>query len=123
MASIRVPLRMSRPSRPTGLAAWLTTTDHKKIGILYLVTTFIFFLFGGLLAELIRWQLLTPHDHCVSSCGIVSPDTYDQLFTMHGSIMVFLWIIPVWVGFANYFVPLMIGARDMAFPRLNALSY
>lgn len=121
MASIAVP---AQHKRYTGLLSWITTTDHKKVGILYLVTTFIFFLVGGLMAEVIRVHLAVPHDNCYpANCGIVSQDTYDQLFTMHGSIMIFLWIIPVWVGFANFMLPLMIGARDMAFPRLNAFSY
>ena len=125
MATIPVTARAhAAPRRYTGILDWLTTTDHKKIGILYLVTTFIFFLVGGLMAEVIRIQIAVPHDNCYpGSCGIVSQETYDELFTMHGSIMIFLWIIPVFVGFANYFLPLMIGARDMAFPRLNALSF
>ena len=125
MASIAVPAHApAQHKRYTGLLSWITTTDHKKVGILYLVTTFIFFLVGGLMAEVIRVHLAMPHDNCYpASCGIVSQDTYDQLFTMHGSIMIFLWIIPVWVGFANFMLPLMIGARDMAFPRLNAFSY
>ncbi len=126
MAVVTAPTSdtLARPARRVNpILEWVTTTDHKKIGILYLVTTFIFFIVGGLLAELIRVQLAVPHDHCTVSCGIVSPDTYDRLFTIHGSIMTFLWLIPVFVGFGNYIVPLQIGARDMAFPRLNALSY
>jgi cytochrome c oxidase subunit 1 len=91
-------------------------TDHKVIGIQYIVTTFFFFLIGGLLAMLIRYELLTPGPE-------FSPETYNTLFTIHGSIMIFLWVIPGLAGFGNYLVPLMIGADDMAFPRLNALSY
>jgi cytochrome c oxidase subunit 1 len=101
----------------SGLMEWITTTDHKKIGILYLGTTFLFFLAGGLLALGIRTQLATPDG------TLLTPDQYNEAFTMHGTTMVFLFVVPVWTGFANYVIPLMIGARDMAFPRLNALSY
>src|SRR2546429_3020735 len=101
----------------SGLLEWITTVDHKKIGILYLTTTFLFFCLGGLLALGIRTQLATPNG------TLLTPDQYNEAFTMHGTTMVFLFVVPVWTGFANYFVPLMIGARDMAFPRLNALSY
>jgi cytochrome c oxidase subunit I len=103
--------------RPTGWTSWLTTTDHKKIGILYLVTTFVFFLLGGVEALLMRLQLSG------ADATLLEPKTYNALVTMHGSTMVFLFVVPVLAGFANYLVPLMIGARDMAFPRLNALSY
>jgi cytochrome c oxidase subunit 1 len=103
--------------RARGLLAVLTTTDHKRIGIAYMVTAFVFFLIGGALAEVIRVQLYSPQN------TVVSEGTYDQLFTMHGSIMMFLFLGPMAFGLANYFVPLQIGARDMAFPRLNALSY
>ncbi len=101
----------------SGLMGWLTTTDHKKIGILYLVTTFVFFLLGGVEALMIRLQLGSANN------TLLTPETYNQLFTMHGTTMIFLFIVPVMAGFGNYFLPLMIGARDMAFPRLNALSY
>jgi cytochrome c oxidase subunit 1 len=102
----------------SGLYEWLTTTDHKKIGILYLVNSFIFFFIGGLFALLVRTELAQPglqilHDELL----------YNQLFTMHGTVMIFLFIIPVLVGFGNYVVPLQIGAPDMAFPRINALSF
>jgi cytochrome c oxidase subunit I len=100
-----------------GLLAFVTTTDHKRIGIAYMVTAFGFFLIGGALAEVIRAQLYSPDSH------LVSEGTYNQLFTMHGSIMLFLFLGPFAFGLANYFVPLQIGARDMAFPRLNAMSY
>jgi cytochrome c oxidase subunit I len=103
--------------RPGGWTNWLTTTDHKKIGILYLFTTFAFFILGGVEALLMRLQLSSPDN------DFVSPRTYSDLMTMHGSTMVFLFLVPVAAGFGNYFIPLMIGARDMAFPRLNALSY
>src|SRR5947209_6735213 len=96
---------------------WVTTTDHKKIGIMYLVTTFVFFMLGGVESLLMRVQLSQPNSTVLSS------QAYNQLLTMHGTTMVFLFVVPVMAGFGNYFVPLMIGARDMAFPRLNALSY
>jgi cytochrome c oxidase subunit 1 len=99
------------------LSSWLTTVDHKRIGILYIVTSLVFFLAGGVLALLMRAQLATPNEH------LVTRDSYNELFTMHGTTMVFLVVVPIWAGLANYLVPLMIGARDMAFPRLNALSY
>jgi cytochrome c oxidase subunit 1 len=98
-------------------SSWLTTVDHKRIGILYVVTSLVFLLLGGLLALFMRAQLATPNEH------FVTKDSYNELFTMHGTTMIFLVIVPLWAGFANFLVPLMIGARDMAFPRLNALSY
>ena len=103
--------------RPRGWLGWLTTTDHKKIGLLYLYTTFLFFILGGTEALLMRLQLARPDN------TLIDPGTYNALLTMHGSTMIFLFVVPVLAGFANYMVPLMIGARDMAFPRLNALSY
>jgi cytochrome c oxidase subunit I len=96
---------------------WITTTDHKKIGILYLVTTFVFFGLGGAEALMMRLQLGVPNN------TLLSGEIYNELMTMHGTTMIFLFVVPVMAGFGNYFVPLMIGARDMAFPRLNALSY
>jgi cytochrome c oxidase subunit I len=101
----------------TGWRSWVLTTDHKKIGIMYLVTTFVFFILGGVEALLIRLQLGAADN------TLLSPQTYNQLFTMHGTTMVFLFVVPIMAGFGNYFIPLMIGARDMAFPKLNALSY
>src|SRR6266516_7694810 len=100
-----------------GWTSWITTTDHKRIGILYIVTTFVFFCLGGVEALMMRLQLGEPDN------TVVTPQTYNQLFTMHGSTMIFLFVVPMMAGLANYFVPLMIGARDMAFPRLKALSY
>ena len=102
----------------TGLYEWLTTTDHKRIGILYIVNSFIFFFIGGLFALGVRTELAQPglqfvHDELL----------YNQLFTMHGTVMIFLFIIPMLVGFGNYVAPLQIGAPDMAFPRINALSF
>jgi cytochrome c oxidase subunit I len=104
-----------RPQR--GWLSWVTTTDHKRIGILYLVTTFVFFLLGGVEALMMRLQLGAPEN------TLLEPQVYNQLFTMHGTTMIFLFVVPIMAGFGNYMVPLMIGARDMAFPRLNALSY
>ena len=99
------------------ISSWLTTVDHKRIGILYIVTSLVFFLAGGVLALLMRAQLATPDEH------VVTRNSYNELFTMHGTTMIFLVVVPIWAGLGNYLVPLMIGARDMAFPRLNALSY
>jgi cytochrome c oxidase subunit I len=99
------------------VASWITTTDHKRIGILYIATSLAFFLAGGVLALVIRAQLAR------SGADVVEPDTYNQLFTMHGTTMIFLVVVPILAGFANFLVPLMIGAGDMAFPRLNAFSY
>ncbi|MGF1494359.1 MAG: cytochrome c oxidase subunit I [Microcoleaceae cyanobacterium] len=93
------------------------STDHKVIGIQYLITSFVFFLVGGTLAGLVRAELATPDP------DIVSPDVYNSLFTVHGTVMIFFWIVPAGAGFANYVLPLMIGAKDMAFPRLNAVAF
>ncbi|HEY1367432.1 MAG TPA: cbb3-type cytochrome c oxidase subunit I [Gaiellaceae bacterium] len=101
-----------------GLLGWITTTDHKRVGLLYFWTTLVFFGAGGVEAMLIRTQLAQPNER------VVSPGTFDELFTMHGLTMIFFFIIPMTTGaFGNYLIPLMIGARDMAFPRMNALSY
>ncbi len=100
-----------------GWTSWITTTDHKRIGIMYMVTTFVFFCLGGIEALMIRLQLGAPNN------TLVTPQVYNQLFTMHGTTMIFLFVVPMMAGLANYFLPLMIGARDMAYPRLNALSY
>ena len=105
------------PHQPAGILKWATSTDHKTIGLSYMVTAFAFFLFGGCLALLIRAELAEPGQQ------VVGTGTYNQLFTMHGSIMLFLFAGPFAFGLANYLVPLHIGARDMAFPRLNLLSY
>jgi cytochrome c oxidase subunit 1 len=96
---------------------WVTTTDHKKIGIMYLVLTFVFFLLGGVEALLMRSQLALPNN------TLISGERYNELLTLHGTTMIFLFVVPIMAGFGNYFMPLMIGARDMAFPRLNALSF
>ena len=107
----------SRPTRPTGIWSWISTVDHKKIGILYGVTAFAFFMVGGLEALIMRFQLARA-EH-----GIVSAEVFSQLFTMHALTMIFLAIMPLSAAFFNLVVPLMIGARDVAFPRLNAFSY
>ncbi len=116
MATLERTFPLVRP-RYNGVLEWITTTDHKKIGVMYLVTTFFFFLAGGLLALGIRTQLATPDN------TFLNAQQYNAAFTMHGLTMVFLFVVPVWTGFANYIIPLQLGARDMAFPRLNALSY
>jgi len=104
-------------ARPSLFEQCVTTVDHKVLGILYLLASGLFFVIAGLEAALMRWQLMRPH------AGRLDPDTFNQLFTMHGTTMVFFVGMPVLIGFGNYLVPLMIGARDMAFPRLNALGF
>ena len=103
--------------RESALLDWLTTSDHKKIGLLYMASALFFFLVGGVEAMLLRIQLTR------ANLQIISPELYNQLFTMHGTTMIFLMAMPILAGFGNYFVPLMIGARDMAFPKINALGY
>jgi cytochrome c oxidase subunit 1 len=97
--------------------SWVATTDHKRIGVLYLVTAFAFLMVGGVEALLMRSQLAVPNN------TLLPAQRYNEILTLHGSTMVFLVVMPLWAGLANYLVPLQIGARDMAFPRLNALSY
>ena len=109
---------LPRQVEPSGLVGWLTTIDHKRIGILYLMTAFFWFLVGGLEAMMIRFQLHKPEYQ-----DFVSAETYNALFTMHGTTMIFLVIMPMAVAFFNYVMPLQIGARDVAFPRMNAFSY
>jgi cytochrome c oxidase subunit 1 len=99
------------------IVGWLTTTDHKRIGHLYLITTFVWFLFGGLLALIMRAELARP------GLQFISVEQYNQLFTMHGTIMLLMFATPLFVGFANVIMPLQIGAADVAFPRMNMLSY
>jgi cytochrome c oxidase subunit I len=105
------------PLEYSGLWSWLTTVDHKQLGILYIIASFVFFLGGGLEAMLMRAQLM--HSRSI----VLGPETYNQVFTMHGTTMIFLVVVPILIGLGVYFVPLMIGARDLAFPRLNALSF
>ncbi|HMQ24612.1 MAG TPA: cytochrome c oxidase subunit I [Acidimicrobiales bacterium] len=106
-----------RPTATTGWRSWVTTVDHKKIGLLYGYTAFFFFLVGGIEALLIRTQLAVPNN------SVLSADLYNQVFTMHAVTMVFLVVMPMAAAFANYLLPLQIGARDVAFPRMNAFSY
>ena len=112
---ITEPLPSIRESE--GLLAWVASIDHKQIGIMYLITTLFFFLVGGIEALLMRIQLVRPEN------DFISPEVFNQLFTMHGTTMIFFVVMPFLIGIGVYLVPLMIGARDMAFPRLNALSY
>jgi cytochrome c oxidase subunit I len=100
-----------------GLIGWLGTVDHKQIGLRYIVTAFAFLVFGGVEALIMRVQLARPEQH------LLTPDQYNQLFSTHGMTMIFLYAMPILSGFSNYLWPLILGARDMAFPRLNALSY
>ena len=104
-------------ARPTGLLGWFTDTDHKAIAKRYIVTAFIFFIFGGIEAALMRIQLMRPDNH------FLSPDKYNQIFTVHGTTMMFLFAVPVMQGLGIYLLPLMVGARAIAFPRLVAFSY
>ncbi len=117
MAAIDLPLSRPASRRYQGVWDWITTTDHKRIGLLYLYTTFFFFLVGGLMALLIRTQLAQPNG------DLLTASQYNQLFTMHGTTMIFLFVVPVWSAFGNYMLPLMLGAKDMAFPRINAFAY
>jgi cytochrome c oxidase subunit I len=119
MAALAPPLTPARPVviRAEAWHRWATTIDHKDIGVLYLVTTLVFFGLGGIEALLLRIQLAVPRN------TFLDPGAFNSLFTMHGTTMIFLVVMPMLLGFANYLVPLMIGASDMAFPRLNALSF
>ena len=117
-APINTPAGTSyAPGEATGIWSWLTTVDHKRIGTLYLWTALTFFIVAGIEAFIIRLQLMKPNNQ------LVSAEMYNQLFTMHGTTMVFLVIMPLSAAFFNYLIPLQIGARDVAFPRLNAFSY
>ncbi|MEE8115883.1 MAG: cytochrome c oxidase subunit I [Gemmatimonadales bacterium] len=118
MATTAVPdAAAAAPTAPTGIWSWLTTTDHKRIGILYGATGFFFFIVGGVEALVMRLQLGSPGN------TLVSAELFSQLFTMHGTTMVFLALMPLSAAFFNFIIPLQIGARDVAFPRLNAFSY
>ena len=108
---------LRRPTAYSGWWGWVVTVDHKRIGVLYGVTAFTFFLVGGVQALVMRSQL------AASDLAVVNPELYNQLFTMHGLTMIFLAIMPLGAAFFNFLIPLQIGARDVAFPRLNALSY
>jgi len=108
---------LKRPVSSTGWRSWVFTVDHKKLGIMYAATAMFFFIVGGIEALLIRLQLAAPNGK------VLNADLYNQMFTMHATTMVFLFVMPMAAGFANYFVPLQIGARDVAFPRLNAFGF
>ena len=117
-AARRAVARAARTERKGSvLAGWLSSTDHKIIGHMYLITSFVFFLVAGIMALLIRIQLMSP------TSNFLSDQIYNELFTMHGTIMLLLFATPLFVGFANELVPLQIGSPDVAFPRLNLLSY
>src|SRR5690348_1092517 len=103
--------------RRRGILGWLMTTNHKEISIRYIVTAFCFFLAAGVLALLMRIQLAVPNNH------FIGPDLYNQLFTVHGTTMMFLFAVPIMEGIGLYLVPLMVGTRNVAFPRLNAFGY
>src|SRR6202167_4644546 len=106
-------------ARPIGdrLHEWVVTVDHKKLGILYILYALFFLVIGGIEATILRIQLIVPQNH------FVSPQVFNRMFTMHGTTMIFFVAMPVLFGFGTYLIPLMIGARDMAFPRLNAFSF
>ncbi len=117
MATTAIDHPHAHHAEKTGLWSWITTVDHKRIGILYGATAFLFFLMGGIEALIMRVQLAHPDQH------VVSPERFNELFTMHGTTMIFLGVMPLSAMFFNFLIPLMIGARDVAFPRLNAMSY
>jgi cytochrome c oxidase subunit 1 len=112
-------VRVGMPSHSivAALHEWVTTVDHKRLGILYMLYSFLFLLIAGIEATILRIQLIRPHNN------FVSPEVFNRMFTMHGTTMIFFVVMPMLFGFANYLIPLMIGARDMAFPRLNAFSF
>src|SRR6202790_2911069 len=120
MASETLALNaIDRGARPIGerLRDWVVTVDHKKLGILYILYGLVFLIIGGIEAGIMRIQLIVPHNH------FVSPEVFNRMFTMHGTTMIFFVVMPLLFGFGTYLIPLMIGARDMAFPRLNAFSF
>src|SRR3954462_13105107 len=125
MEGVSPPQSLDRHARldrtwgdPPGILGWFMTVNHKRVGKRFMITAFIFFLLGGLLAVLMRLQLLRPENH------FLGPDKYNQIFTMHGSTMMFLFAVPMmFEALSVYLVPLMVGARNIAFPRLNAFSY
>jgi cytochrome c oxidase subunit I len=109
--------KLERFQKHAGMLKWIASVDHKQIAVMYMLTSLFFFLVGGVEALLMRWQLAKPENH------FMGPETYNQLFTLHGTTMTFLVAVPALLAFGNYFIPLQIGARDIAFPRLNAMSY
>src|SRR5437588_2378043 len=116
-AIVLVPGRTGSRSIVEILHEWLITVDHKRLGMMYIGYALLFLVIGGIEATIMRIQLIVPHNN------FVSPGTFNRMFTMHGTTMIFFVAMPIMFGFANYLVPLMIGARDMAFPRLNAWSF
>ena len=116
-AETRIATLIKRPTKTRGLGSWFTSVDHKRIALLYIATALFFFLFGGVEALLIRMQLFSPNS------SVLTAAQYNQMFTMHGTTMIFLVGMPLAAAFGNYLIPLQIGARDVAFPRLNALGY
>src|SRR5215472_16596478 len=123
MSSDSIPISVSFPRQSKNrslseiLHEWIITVDHKKLGLMYIGVALFFLVLGGIEATIMRLQLAVPHAH------FVSPQVFNRMFTMHGTTMIFFMVMPILFGFANYLVPLMIGARDMAFPRLNAWSF
>src|SRR6266851_6862936 len=112
-----VKVEVNAPPVVDRLHGWVTTVDHKRLGIMYVAYALLFLVIGGIEAAVMRIQLIAPNQH------VVSPQVFNRLFTMHGTTMIFFVAMPMLFGFANYLIPLMIGARDMAFPRVNALSF
>src|SRR6202051_2766062 len=120
MASDSIALNVvASGTRPIGdrLHDWVVTVDHKKLGILYILYGLVFLIIGGIEAMIVRIQLVVPHNH------FVSPEVFNRMFTMHGTTMIFFVAMPILFGFGTYLIPVMIGTRDMAFPRLNAFSF
>src|SRR6187549_2444847 len=119
MAVAEHPIAISRtrPGVTTVLHEWVTTVDHKKLGVMYIMSGLVFFVIAGLEATAMRIQLAVPNN------DFLSPQVFNRLFTMHGTSMVFLVGMPIIIGMGNYLIPLMIGARDLAFPRLNAFGF
>src|SRR5262250_2710962 len=109
--------RAVSPSFPERVHSWVTTVDHKRLGLMYIFLGLLYLVIGGIEAIIIRIQLIRPYN------DFVSPQVFNRMFTMHGTTMIFFAAMPLVFGFANYFVPLMIGALDMAFPRLHAFSF
>src|SRR6516164_10466967 len=117
LMACRETSRVVSPPLVSRLHGWITTVDHKRLGILYILYALLFLVIGVIEATVMRIQLIAPHNH------FVSPQAFNQMFTMHGTTMIFFVAMPIVFGFGNYLLPLMIGARDMAFPRLNAFSF
>src|SRR3954462_14459322 len=112
-----VPGARPRTSKGRIITSWMSSTDHKVIGYMYLITSFVFFAIGGVLALIMRAELARPGEQ------VVSREQFNQLFTMHGTIMLLLFATPLFIGFGNVIMPLQIGSPDVAFPRMNMLSY